>query len=579
MWEDMQGAFVYNADYEADDVKRALQLLLERRPGCVPFAWPRDPGLAAVSFRWREATAFPAKLMLKHRGDSGPPWANASLVRDKDAAAALLEASLREKLERRNDTCARLVPEKMVWETALKGLSLLNPDETREALQEALLGVWDSVTSTFQGASGELLTGCKWDVAQEHQFWRFLSQRSFPAPSHLASLLEPIPGATPHQSAVMEVVQRHLWTKGWACLLGPGGTGKTYLVGEVCKRLASLGARSLLLGPTNRAVAVLWSVAQHVGSLEAATLHQFALTEQCKEDDPPSLVVIDEASMLSAEHAKLLWDRRETLADAAILFVGDTLQLLPVGPGEVLRPLTRALEPEESLFTLAENLRAKTPALAELVSAARLGDVVALNTVSGCFPDVEARVFEWKPTLVLALHNEDRLSYNAWAFEKMCGAPLPARRDPRGPSPFRPGVPVRFTSNRLKSEGAPRGTLGEVLPRRAGDARAWVRTRDGQELPVPVPRRDLEVAYAVTVHDAQGAQSERVAVVLPARRSPLLTLETLYTAVSRAQRECSLWCRASLSFEERLRPAELRGCVLAQLALKARSDRAQRDFL
>jgi exodeoxyribonuclease V alpha subunit len=41
--------------------------------------------------------------------------------------------------------------------------------------------------------------------------------------------------------------------------------------------------------------------------------------------------------------------------------------------------------------------------------------------------------------------------------------------------------------------------------------------------------------YAMTVHKSQGSEFDRAVVVLPPRRSPVVTRELLYTAVTRAK--------------------------------------------
>ena len=51
---------------------------------------------------------------------------------------------------------------------------------------------------------------------------------------------------------------------------------------------------------------------------------------------------------------------------------------------------------------------------------------------------------------------------------------------------------------------------------------------------------DLELAYALTVHKAQGSEFERVAVVLPKAGSEFVTREILYTALTRAQQSVTL---------------------------------------
>ncbi|MHB8381020.1 MAG: exodeoxyribonuclease V subunit alpha [Candidatus Binataceae bacterium] len=48
----------------------------------------------------------------------------------------------------------------------------------------------------------------------------------------------------------------------------------------------------------------------------------------------------------------------------------------------------------------------------------------------------------------------------------------------------------------------------------------------------------MELCYAMTVHKAQGSEFDCVALILPERDMPLLSRETIYTAVSRARRSC-----------------------------------------
>ena len=46
---------------------------------------------------------------------------------------------------------------------------------------------------------------------------------------------------------------------------------------------------------------------------------------------------------------------------------------------------------------------------------------------------------------------------------------------------------------------------------------------------------DLGLAFALTVHKAQGSEYDRVALVLPEIDVPLLTREIVYTALTRAR--------------------------------------------
>lgn len=52
---------------------------------------------------------------------------------------------------------------------------------------------------------------------------------------------------------------------------------------------------------------------------------------------------------------------------------------------------------------------------------------------------------------------------------------------------------------------------------------------------------NLELAYAISVHKAQGSEFDNVYIVIPERESHLLSMELLYTAITRAQRHVTLF--------------------------------------
>jgi len=69
---------------------------------------------------------------------------------------------------------------------------------------------------------------------------------------------------------------------------------------------------------------------------------------------------------------------------------------------------------------------------------------------------------------------------------------------------------------------------------------------------------DVETAFAMTVHKSQGSEFDRVALVLPAAVSPVLTRELVYTAVTRAREQIVVYGTA----------------VVLQEAVRRRIDRA-----
>ena len=87
---------------------------------------------------------------------------------------------------------------------------------------------------------------------------------------------------------------------------------------------------------------------------------------------------------------------------------------------------------------------------------------------------------------------------------------------------------------------------------------------DGRKVTYPVESAgDVELAYALTVHKAQGGEWKKVLLVLPPERSPIFNRNLLYTAVTRAKEE--LWIigdRETISRMIRSRYADSRKTAL-----------------
>jgi exodeoxyribonuclease V alpha subunit len=109
-------------------------------------------------------------------------------------------------------------------------------------------------------------------------------------------------------------------------------------------------------------------------------------------------------------------------------------------------------------------------------------------------------------------------------------------------SGFLPGEPVMVLRNDYR-RGLFNGDQGLVLRVRGADRseRLGVAFRQADGVRVfPLAElatgTDLGLAYAVTVHKAQGSELERAALILPNEDLPLLSRELVYTALSRARR-------------------------------------------
>ena len=106
------------------------------------------------------------------------------------------------------------------------------------------------------------------------------------------------------------------------------------------------------------------------------------------------------------------------------------------------------------------------------------------------------------------------------------------------------------------------GTLMVVFPDAAGGFRCVA----------PVRMPEHQTAFAMTVHKAQGSEFDEVLVLLPQKRSPVLTRELLYTAVTRARQRVTLVCSADVLTAAIHSPTRRHTGLLARLRDATASD-------
>ena len=86
------------------------------------------------------------------------------------------------------------------------------------------------------------------------------------------------------------------------------------------------------------------------------------------------------------------------------------------------------------------------------------------------------------------------------------------------------------------------GDIGIILPDEENALRAYFQFPDGTIRGVQPNRLPQhETAYAMTVHKSQGSEFAHTALVLPNVYSPVMTRELVYTAITRAKKELSLY--------------------------------------
>lgn len=145
----------------------------------------------------------------------------------------------------------------------------------------------------------------------------------------------------------------------FSVLIGPAGTGKTFLLSVLCEEPSVRDSGVLLLAPTGKARVKLQ---QHTG-IPGQTIAQFLIPLNRYDGetgayrlstrdkiDIGKTVIVDEASMLTEEQLGALIDALKGV-DRLIL-VGDPRQLPPIGAGRPFLDIVNHLEPDnvEVLF-------------------------------------------------------------------------------------------------------------------------------------------------------------------------------------------------------------------------------------
>ncbi len=94
------------------------------------------------------------------------------------------------------------------------------------------------------------------------------------------------------------------------------------------------------------------------------------------------------------------------------------------------------------------------------------------------------------------------------------------------------------------------GDIGVAWPDREGHMQIWFNRPDGSLEPIaPARLPDHETAYATTVHKAQGSEFDEVLFVLPLEDSRVLSRELIYTGITRARKQLTLYGDSGLLAE------------------------------
>ena len=362
-------------------------------------------------------------------------------------------------------------------------------------------------------------------------------------------------------------------TKGILILTGGPGTGKTTTVNGILSLFENDGLHVVLCAPTGRAAQRM----SEITGKEASTIHRLLeagksangeMTFAKNERDPidADVLIVDELSMVDIVLFSALLSALPV--GCRLIMVGDANQLPPVGAGNVLHDLI-----ESNLLPVVELTEVFRQAMQSLIvtNAHKIvaGEEPELSRVDNDFFHLERQSGMQTAIDIVGLYKNRLPAAYGLNPVKDIEVICPSKKGDAGvhnlnhllqeavnPSAkgkneikllnrvFREGDKVMQTKNnynitwkkgREEGEGIFNGDTGiiEAIDKRAGIMKI---NFDGRIASYGEEHiKELELAYAMTVHKSQGSEFE--AVIMPAIDvTPLLCYRNLfYTAVTRAR--------------------------------------------
>jgi len=357
---------------------------------------------------------------------------------------------------------------------------------------------------------------------------------------------------------------------------GPPGSGKTFISAQIIKQLDHMNV--YLLAPTGKAVYRLQELVRGMITKLCFfyTIHKFnGISNKISNPDDkhwknaeicfdaPNLFIIDEASMLGYEHMNLLLNIWKKVTPSVIVFLGDTNQLPPIGPGDLFQDLV--FSNTIPCTKLTERHRQVDGALMDAIIAVEAKRVpnrhdeifqhICITTQiveKACeclFSRFSYDDFRKGKVMVIASKNEtvNRLS----VLIRATLVPESKLPEAKKTVEFYDTDLVRCNANFYDPDMTSpvmRGTPGVIVSAwdidKNDDMKVVTFDDNKDEKPRPIDDKNapaLELNYALTCHKAQGSEADHVVFVLEEFVCPPLHKRNLlYTAMSRAKKTLTI---------------------------------------
>lgn len=454
-------------------------------------------------------------------------------------------------------------------------------------------------TEKTEGEEDQLLIYTSKDYFLELNTARMLQELNIVCESDDAGVLRQVAAIEKKDEIVLDEKQREAICSsvknGLMVLTGGPGTGKTTTINTMIRYFQAQRLEIALAAPTGRAAKRMTEAT----GCEASTVHRLLELNGVMDEGSSSVrfernaenpleadvIIIDEMSMVDIHlmHALL----SAIVPGTRLILVGDQYQLPSVGPGSVLKDVIQSGEiPVVELTHIFRQAQESDI----VVNAHRIhaGESVRLDNNSRDFFFLERDDVRVIQKGILTLVSRKLPGYvqadmsEIQVLSPMRKGPLGVENlnvilqkylNPASPEKaekefgsglFREGDKVMQIRNDYQLEweikgafgiavqrgmGVFNGDLGKILSINSFNETVVVEYEEGKQVEYSFKQLDeLELAYATTIHKAQG--SEYPAVVIPLLGGPkmLMTRNLLYTAVTRA-RKCVTLMGSSAVFQ------------------------------
>ncbi len=321
-------------------------------------------------------------------------------------------------------------------------------------------------------------------------------------------------------------------------ITGGPGTGKTTSLAEILKN--RLNEKILLAAPTGKAaIRMRESLSKQGITLEAKTLHRLLGYKNSLEAD---IIAIDECSMIDLSMMSKLLDAVPNNCDLYLL--GDKNQLASVEAGSVFADICRKYK--HICKELKINYRAKDAPGIEKLSKQILENSVENFDNENVHYCENYKFSSWYENLFKAENYEEALKFLK-TFQILCATKVGkngTERINKELCDLARKEKARFTPIIIMENNYQLNLFnGDVGVKDKEYAYFYVGENEIKSFSIlTLPAH--EAAFAITIHKSQGSEYERVAVVYPDKEMEnenehvFLTKELLYTAITRAKKEC-----------------------------------------